>query len=170
MSTNTWLQNSLQKLLHTRDRNSWGVQLATSSGREYQSSRKQICTFSAFYLPVLPLFYEVVGLGWYVLSTTGQQNWHWHWNLFCFSKPSKQGILEVINGGVLKYFQYHEAGFTNKWHFVNTDKKNHCNIICKIFTRRCLHPFQVQNIWHFLVNISEIVCERAGIGTHSSFL
>lgn len=131
MSTNTWLQNSLQKLLHTNDRKSWHVQLATTLRREQQSSRKQIFTCAAFSLPVLPHFHEVVGLGWYVLSMMEQLNWDWHWNLFCSSKPSKQAILEGMNGRVLKYFQYLVAGSTNKWHFVNTDKKNNRNIICK---------------------------------------
>lgn len=36
-----------------------------------------------------------------------------------------------MSGGVLKRFQYLVASFTNKWHFVNADKKNHCNIIYK---------------------------------------
>lgn len=151
MSTNTWLQSSTEDSAHYRQE-----ELTCPACQGAPKEQK-----AAFALPVLPHFCEP---GSYVLLTMEQLNWHWHWNLFCLSKPSKQGILEVMNGGVLKYFQYLVASFTNKWHFVNTEKK----IVAPSSTRKL--PFQVKNIWHLLVNVSEKLCDRAGTGSHSSFL
>lgn len=163
-STNTWLQNFLQKLLHAEDKKSWHVQLATTLGGGVSKQQKADLHFCSLFSAYPPPFLWNSWTGLICPINNGAAELRLTMKLICLSKSSKQAILEVMNGGVFKYFQYLVVGFTNKRYFVNTDK----NITSTSSTRK--FPFQVENIWHLLVNIPEKVWDGAGTRTHIPFL